>query len=1132
MLHSMQLAALLFLGVWYNAVPIQAQHNSNATSYNIMSSVQSYESDLVSDATLFELDSAEYQRLLRDRPSELSISIPRSNGQSWTIQLETNDIFSDDFSLMSKGNGQTQPINYTPGLYYRGKIVGEYSTVAISFFDNEIIGIIGHTTGNFVIGAYQPTDAYSATTHIFYNDANLLIQNTIDCHTDDSNILNSVSNTLNAITNNNNVQGFFNSFGNYGPVEIYFEADHQTYLDNNSNTTNVGNFVTGFFNSVATIYNNASIDVVISQLVIWTSNDPYPSSTASAALSSFGAAQQNNFNGDVAHLLSTELAGNGGLAWVDVLCATYDATSGYGPYAYSNIDNTYSNFPTYSWTVMVVTHETGHNIAAPHTHSCAWNGNNTQIDDCGNINDPTNAGACYNASSTIVPATGGTVMSYCHLNAVGINTSAGFHPQVQTLMQNAVLQAACVSSAPYCASSGVTTNDEWIQSFVLDSINNVSGANGGYAFFPTQTTTLSQGSTTPFTITPGYAGSTFPEHFAIWIDYNQDNDFSDAGENVYTSGSTTSAVSGSITVPNNATSGSTRLRVAMKYNAAPDTCENFDFGEVEDYIITIGTAVVPLVVTSSSITQPTCNGNTNGAININVSGGTAPYTYAWSNTATTQNISNLGAGTYSCTITDALGATTTTGNLVISQPPAIVPNVNVSQPACSFNLGAATASPTGGTGGFTYTWSNNQGNVPTITNLAQGSYTVTITDANNCTATQSFTVNAPPAAITSSGIVSNVTCNNGSDGSIDLTVNNAAMPITYSWNNGATIQDPSGLASGAYVVQIIDANGCSATNSFSIAEPSAIVINSSVQDVDCNGNNTGSVSITVNNAVLPITYSWDNGGTTASMSNLTAGNYLVTITDANGCNSTAGATIAQPDVLQFTIAGQNACQGNDGSIVVSPTGGTPPYVITPNNLNNLPVGSYTISVTDANNCPTASQSVQIDGPPTAAFDTSVTERTVIFTNQSMASDNYLWQFGDGSQSVATSPTYTYQSSGDFTVNLIANNVACGTDTATMVITVYLVNTQEVTAGSWMNIHPNPAKDWILFDFTNSPTPAQSWQLTVLDNAGRLVKQEVINNVNNNTHTLDVRALAAGTYFITLQSEDQTMRLVKKVIIQR
>ncbi|MCB0659868.1 MAG: zinc-dependent metalloprotease, partial [Saprospiraceae bacterium] len=201
------------------------------------------------------------------------------------------------------------------------------------------------------------------------------------------------------------------------------------------------NYVTGLFNQVATLYANEQINVTVSDIVIWTSQSPYTSTTSSGMLSQFTAYRQG-FNGDLAQLLSYQASG--GIAYLDGLCRSNPDYS----MSYAGISSTYQNVPTYSWSVMVCTHEFGHLMGSNHTHACAWNGNNTAIDGC-----YTTEGSCPNPG---IPQGGGTIMSYCHLTSAGINLNLGFGPQPGNVIRSEVSNASCLTA---CSGGSDTCND-------------------------------------------------------------------------------------------------------------------------------------------------------------------------------------------------------------------------------------------------------------------------------------------------------------------------------------------------------------------------------------------------------------------------------------------------------------------------------------------------------------------------------------------------------------------------------------------------------------------------------------------------------------------------------------------------
>jgi hypothetical protein len=219
------------------------------------------------------------------------------------------------------------------------------------------------------------------------------------------------------------------------------------FLDKGSSTINVVNYVSGIYNQVVILYANETITTLISEIFVWTSADPYIGLSGSSAHLNDFRVNRPVIDGDLGHLLSTKSINVGGIAYVDVLC-----NNAYR-YAFSNIDNTYSNFPTYSWTVMVVTHEMGHNLGSPHTQNCGWVGG--ALDNC-----YTTEGGCPPGPA---PTTGGTIMSYCHLASYGINFNNGFGTQPGDLIRLRVNAANCIDcdcipnisiTHPICTNAG------------------------------------------------------------------------------------------------------------------------------------------------------------------------------------------------------------------------------------------------------------------------------------------------------------------------------------------------------------------------------------------------------------------------------------------------------------------------------------------------------------------------------------------------------------------------------------------------------------------------------------------------------------------------------------------------------
>ena len=374
--------------------------------------------------------------------------------------------------------------------------------------------------------------------------------------------------------------------------------------------------------------------------------------------------------------------------------------------------------------------------------------------------------------------------------------------------------------------------------------------------------------------------------------------------------------------------------------------------------ITITQPQVGLILSNTQV-NVLCFGNNTGSIDLTVTGGTGPYTYAWSNNTTAQDPSNLIAGVYTVTVTDANGCTAT-ATVTITQPAsALVATTTQVMIACfGGSTGSVNMTPTGGTAPYTYVWTGGS-TAQSAIGVPAGTYTVVVTDANGCTTTISATITQPQAPLSLATTQVNVLCFGNSTGSIDLSPSGGTPGYTYAWSNNSTIQDPLNLIAGTYTVVVTDANGCIDTTSVIITQPqSGLSLSSTQVNVLCFGNNTGAINLTVAGGTAPYTYAWSNNTTAQDPSNLIAGVYTVTVTDANGCTATLSITITQPaTAVSISTTVQNIlCLNGTGSINSSPAGGVSPYTYswsnqaTTQNITNLQAGNYTVTVTDANGC--------------------------------------------------------------------------------------------------------------------------------------------------------------------------------------
>ncbi|WP_246008661.1 M12 family metallo-peptidase [Chryseobacterium lactis] len=369
------------------------------------------------DITVISLKSAELKKLVSEKPEFIEITFPYAGGQSITVEMYKNQIFTNDFKVVTeKGN----TVQYTPGVYYQGIIKGDNtSIVAFSFFDNDIVGVSSALgMGNIVVGKVKNSDDF-----VSYSDAKLTGSNPFVCGTDD---LKEVSSQKIAFNPDH-----VNDKKTDNCVRIFYEAGYGPYTQNGSDTTTTTNWVTAMHNNVSTLYANDNIKVALSGVFVWTTTDPY-SGSPSAILNQYKTTR-TTFNGDLAQLLRNPATTS--IAYVNGVCTN-------SRYSYCGVNFTYQNVPTYSWNIEAMTHELGHNLGSPHTHACFWNGNNTAIDGCGPA-----SGNNEGCNAALPPAGGGTIMSYCHLvSSVGINFANGFGVQPGAQIRNTIDSKGCLGT--------------------------------------------------------------------------------------------------------------------------------------------------------------------------------------------------------------------------------------------------------------------------------------------------------------------------------------------------------------------------------------------------------------------------------------------------------------------------------------------------------------------------------------------------------------------------------------------------------------------------------------------------------------------------------------------------------------
>ncbi len=362
-------------------------------------------------------------------------------------------------------------------------------------------------------------------------------------------------------------------------------------------------------------------------------------------------------------------------------------------------------------------------------------------------------------------------------------------------------------------------------------------------------------------------------------------------------------------------------------------------------------------------TNVTCHGLSNGSVVIQNNIPAMPLTYTINSNPVQSNatgiFTSLPAGTYSVTAINAEGCTKT-HVVTIQQPTQILATTAVLQNvSCNGGAnGSAQVTPTGGSGGYSYVWSNGS-NSQLALGLSLGTYTVTVTDQNGCQATSTVLIQQA-SPLTVSLTVNNSSCSGSANASIISNVQNGSPTYTYLWSNGNVTKDAMNITAGTYTVTVTDNNGCTTTASATVVDPTPINLSINTTATTC-GNNNGTATVVAAGGTGNFTYVWNNGQTDNTATGLAPGTYTVTV-NSNGCTASVSAVVdAIPGIAATSTTTNASCfGGSNGSITVSVTQGSAPFTYqwsvpglgNINNPTNLPPGTYTVTVSDDNNCTT------------------------------------------------------------------------------------------------------------------------------------------------------------------------------------
>ncbi|MBI2967648.1 MAG: T9SS type A sorting domain-containing protein [Bacteroidetes bacterium] len=764
-----------------------------------------------------------------------------------------------------------------------------------------------------------------------------------------------------------------------------------------------------------------------------------------------------------------------------------------------------------------------------------------------------NGGAPVNETITDTIPAGGTYLftftTSADLSATGTYTIDAWvsFPSDSNNTNDSITGYTVTNSIVCCIPTyaSACTSDDYIDGVDFAGINNsVTGCNNNpdnYIFDTTDTAFVTTGNSYSITITPS---ALWPQGIGVWIDFNQNGSFSDAGEFVFSAPPGSAPVSGTVVIPGSASSGNTIMRIRAVYNYEPvstDDCNNQNYGETEDYPVVITVPVTDVGVTSMispatgcglSASEPVevliANYGTVSVAGISISytiNGGPPVTETYAGPippmgfdnfifSTTADLSATGTYLFSAWTTiagDTMNGNDSISGYIVSNLTALTVNLGSDTTACgSYDLDAGNA-------GASFFWSTGE-TTQQITIASNGSYSVEVT-ASGCPAVyDTVTVvifPLPPV-------------NLGPDTSacIDSLVLDAGNPgLSFTWSNGASSQTIAVTTGGTYWVDVTNSSNCTARDSIIIALTPPPTV-----DLGADGAYCASYTLDAGNPGL--NYIWSTGTTTQTIIVTASGVYSVTVSGVPGCSATDNIVLViYPGPVVDLGSDTSTCSA--GSIVLDAgAGANLTYLWSDGNTTQTITvtssGIYSVVVTNSTNGCTDADTIIVGispNPPAASFTYSDSGLTVTFTNTSTNAISWQWDFGDGTGiSSLQNPIYTYSSPGVYIATLTSVN-ACGTDIWQDSVIVGIFSILDPAFNSKISVYPNPADDGFYFSYTGTD---KLISLSIKQVNGSEIKQILFDGVLTVRQFFDVSHLPSGIYFLRIRTEsgDYVTKLVK------
>ncbi len=544
------------------------------------------------------------------------------------------------------------------------------------------------------------------------------------------------------------------------------------------------------------------------------------------------------------------------------------------------------------------------------------------------------------------------------------------------------------------------------------------------------------------------------------------------------------------------------------------------------------------LVVNVDTSNPLCFGDCTGTIDLEISGGAAPYFVAWLHGPRNLTLGGLCAGSYPYTVTDKFGCEVS-GSIDITSPEEL--EVSLDQfikPSCNGDDdGSISVNVSGGIADYEYEWSNGAFSAVN-SNINAGNYTLLVTDKNECSANFNYNLQEPPALLINDATIMDPSCPQTEDGQITVSAIGGTSPYTFSWNDGVNSQNRTGLVEGNYIVTIRDDQGCEYARSFRLRSPNGLeIVNIKENDPQCFGDENGSITLEVYGGTNPYTFLWDNGSISQNLTNIGENTYDLTVSDANDCDLSQKFEIENPPKPKVAGLPESTLVCTGGTAILEPENdwklydwkGSNGFSAISKRIEVTEEGDYTLIATDANDCPSEPYTTVVEvgdnilDADILRLSEAIVFEPIVFVDISLpVPENIEWVIPDDPNIIINIESQAnvelvFLETGNYEIGLRANIGTCESEIFKNIVVKEWTEGARSTNGRitpkvQVDIFPNPANEIVSFKVrADSREMVDLIMLSNLDH--RTIIHEKLEGSYDYLIKLDISQLESGVYLI-------------------